>query len=89
MSPHEPFLKKGLMVFYTLKNQAIPTRGLQKKKRKLSKPGSPIILEGSYREPLGVRAHRGFTIFHENDRFCLKEWTVAVEGLMNPDSGYK
>ena len=63
--------------------------GVDEIKRKISKPGPRIILEGSYREPLGVRAHRGFTIFHENDRFCLKEWTVAVEGLMNPDSGYK
>ena len=77
------------MLFYTLKNQAIPTRGLQKKKRKLPKPGPPIILEGSYREPLGVRAHRGLTIFDENDRFYRKEWKFPVEGLMNPDSGYK
>ena len=55
----------------------------------MSKPGPPIILEGSYREPLGVRAFRGLTIFDENERFCLKEWEIAVEGLMNPDSGYK
>ena len=63
--------------------------GVCKKKRKLSKPGPPIILEGSYREPLGVRAFRGLTIFDENERFCLKVWKFAVEGLMNPDSGYK
>ena len=83
-----PFKKKAYAFFILLKTR-LSLPGVCKKKRKLSKPGPPIILEGSYREPLGVRAHRGLTIFDENDRFCLKEWKVAVEGLMNPDSGYK
>ena len=84
-----PFQKKAYAFLYSEK-RGYPYPGFaKKKKRKLPKPGPPIILEGSYREPLGVRAHRGFTIFDENDRFCLKEWKVAVEGLMNPDSGYK